>query len=209
MTSCTATIKTEFSGAAEGARRATGAVPENSRFGSSQPIVVLGHRQLIDVDKHLLPGRVNRGDKVLVNRFRRQRELLAENIQQPVTADETHHMITAGFGLRQRVAWGGVRIRKANQVPTLLKHRQRRFPFQLAIAIPTVVLLLKEQRLWTQLVGTFHRYPAQEPAAIVIIALLDHAVTPRLSHRNEPPPHSSTPPQPHPTPNTPTATPTP
>src|SRR6266478_1280742 len=169
MTSVTSMINTEFSWAAEGARRATGAVQENSRLVSSQPIVVFGNRQILDLHEH-----------VFVDRFGRQGKLLAKDIQQRITADETHQMVTARLGLRQRVPWRGVRVRKANQVQALLKHRQRRFPFQLAIAIAAVVLLLKEQRLRAQFVSAFHPDLSQEPASVMVIEFLHYAVAPRL-----------------------------
>src|SRR2546427_2128262 len=186
MTSVTSMINTEFSWAAEGARRATGAVQENSRLVSSQPIVVFGNRQILDLHEQLLAAHVDRRDHVFVDPFGRQGKLLAKDIQQRITADETHQMVTARCGLRQRVPGRGVRVGKANQVQALLKHRQRRFPFQLAIAIAAVVLLLKEQRLRAQFVSAFHPNLSQEPTSVMVIEFFHHAVAPRLSQRYEP-----------------------
>src|SRR5258708_30714980 len=90
MTSVTAMINTEFSWAAEGARWATGAVQENSCLISSQPIVVFCNRQIFNIHQQLLAAHVDRRDHVFVDRFRRQGKLLAKDIQQRVTADETH-----------------------------------------------------------------------------------------------------------------------
>src|SRR5256712_2811567 len=89
MTSVTSMISTEFSWAAEGARRATGAVQENSRLISSQPIVVFGNRQIFDIHQQLLAAHVDRRDHVFVDRFRRQGKLLAKDIQQRIAADKT------------------------------------------------------------------------------------------------------------------------
>src|SRR5258708_8297075 len=186
MTSVTAMINTEFSWAAEGARWATGAVQENSCLISSQPIFVFCYGQIFNILQQLLAAHVDRRDHVFVDRLRRQGKLLAKDIQERVTADETHQVVTARFGLRQRVAWRGIRVRKANQVPALLKHRQRRFPFQLAIAIAAVVVLLKEQRLPAQFLSAFHLALSPEPPSMMVIEFLHDAVAPRLGHRNEP-----------------------
>src|SRR2546428_10630658 len=186
MTSVTSMINTEFSWAAEGARRATGAVQEHSRLVSSQAIVASGTRQILVLHEQLWAPRVDRRDHVFVDRFGRQGKLLAKDIQQRITADETHQMVTARCGLRQRVPGRGVRVGKANQVQALLKHRQRRFPFQLAIAIAAGCLLLKKQRLRAQFVSAFHPNLSPEPTSVMGIEFFHHAVSPRLSPKYEP-----------------------
>src|SRR5260370_16789773 len=130
MTSVTAMINAEFAWAAEGARWATGAAQENSCLISSQPIVVFCNRQIFNIHQQLLAAHVDRRDHVFVDRFRRQGKLLAKDIQERVTADETHQVVTARFGLRQRVAWPGIRVRKPNHSPALPKHPHPPFPFQ-------------------------------------------------------------------------------
>src|SRR5260370_34364467 len=138
MTSVTGMINSEFSWAAEGGRWATGAVQENSCLISSQPIVVFCNRQIFNIHQQLLAAHVDRRDHVFVDRLRRQGKLLAKDIQERVTADETHQVVTAPFALRHQLAWPRTRVPKSNQVPALPHHRQQRCPFQLAIAIAAV-----------------------------------------------------------------------
>src|ERR1700694_5850007 len=76
------------------------------------------------------------------------------------------------------------RVRKADLTAALLQCGLRSSPLQLCIAITAIMLLLKKQRLWAEI-----RYSAdgtQAPLPVMVVELLHHAVSPRLSHGDEP-----------------------
>src|SRR5204862_2240877 len=124
------------------------------------------------------------GDHVFVNNFRRHPELLPEDIQHCVAANETHQMITAALWLGQRMFWRSGGFRKSNRC---LPHSHlRRAPLQLGVAIPRVMFHFKDQRFSMQVLGSLHQHAAQKTAAVMVIKLLYDTVTPRLSHRNKP-----------------------
>src|SRR5882724_12187499 len=89
MTSFTDRLLVSVSLAAQGARRATGAVKETAGQSSSEPVVVLVNDYLIHHDAEFLSSHIDSGNHIFVNNFRRHPELLAEDIQHGVPTNET------------------------------------------------------------------------------------------------------------------------
>src|SRR6266851_2401123 len=175
----------KFAGAAQGARRATGAVPANF-VRSSRRIIKLRHDQIIDTHAQPLARHVDSGHCIFVDRFRRQTKPLTKDIQQGITPNKTNQVVATTLGLWQRVARRGHRVRKSERLATQLQRHLRRPSLQLRVAITAIVLLLKDQRSWRQLVTILNLFAAQEPLAVMVIELFNHSVPPRLGRRNEP-----------------------
>src|SRR2546423_15582371 len=89
MTSFTDDLLVLVSLAAQGARRATGAVKETGGQNSSEPVIVLVNDYLVHRNAEFLSSHIDSGDHVLVNNFRRHAELLTEDIQHGVAPQQT------------------------------------------------------------------------------------------------------------------------
>src|SRR5438552_6943247 len=171
---------------AEGARRATEAVKVVPDTNSSQVVIVLINNHVIQNNFELLLSYVDRCNHILVESFRRQPKLLAENVQHRLTTNESHHVITTALWLRQRMLRCARQFRKAKLVSGSCQSHLRRTALQLSVAISGVMLFFKGQRFPPQLIHTFHGNSSQEPTAVMVIELFYHAISPRLSHRYEP-----------------------
>ena len=90
-------------GATKGARRATG-VASCDLAGRRSPraVLVLSDRSTIDANTQPLLLNVYRGNSVFICSLRGHLESLTKDIQHQITPDETHQVISAGGGLRQR-----------------------------------------------------------------------------------------------------------
>src|SRR6185295_380192 len=100
MTSFTHGLMVSVSLAAQGARRATGAVKETAAQSSSEPIVVLVNDYFVHLNTQFLSSHINGGDHIFVNNFRRHSEPFAEDIEHRVTTNETHHVVATMLRLR-------------------------------------------------------------------------------------------------------------
>src|SRR2546425_9918895 len=105
MTSFTDDLLMLVSLAAQGARRATGAVKETAGQNSSEPVIVLVNDCLVHRNAEFLSSHIDGGDHVLVNNFRRHPELLTGDIKHRIAANETDQVIAAAFRLRQGMFW--------------------------------------------------------------------------------------------------------
>src|SRR5258705_4870326 len=186
MTSFTASCPGPVSLATEGARRATEAVKETRTRHSSQVVIVFINNHLVQGDFELLLGDIDGRNHVFVDGLRRQPEFLAKDVQQRLTTNKPYQVIVAALGLGQRVLWRRGRFRKTTLLLFGCQGHLRRAPLQLGVAVPGIMLLFKEQRFADQFGQIFHLHSPQEPPAVVVIELFDHAVAPRLSQRNEP-----------------------
>src|SRR6266850_3375546 len=184
MTSFTDDLLVAVSLAAQGARRATGAVKEIAGQSSSEPIIMFVNNDLIHGDAEFLSSHIDSRDHIFVNNFWRHPELLPKDIQHGVATDEAHQMIAAALWLRQRMCWGYRRFRKPDLC--LPESHLRRASLQLGVAIASVMFCFKDQRLLIKFLRSLHQHPAQEATAIVIVKLFHNAVAPGLGHRNKP-----------------------
>ena len=141
---------------------------------------------IIDFDSHYLTRNINRGDHVLVSRFRRQLESFAEHIEDSVAPDEPNQVVAARVWLGQRAPRCVGPIGKANYFAALFKGRLGCSTLQFSVSITAVMMLLKQQRLLFQILHAFHRDPPQETISEVIIELFHYAISPRLRHWDEP-----------------------
>src|SRR6266542_4444444 len=103
MTSFTDGLLVSVALAAQGARRATGAVKATVGQSSSEPVVVLVNDYFVHRNAQFLSGHIDSRDHIFVNNFRRHPEPFAEDIEHRVTADETYQVVAATLGLRQRM----------------------------------------------------------------------------------------------------------
>src|SRR2546425_3613142 len=170
--------------AAQGARRATGAVKETAGQSSSEPIVVLVNDYLVHHDAQFLSSHIDGRDHIFVYNFWRHPEPFAEDIEHGVTTDETHQVVASALWLRQGMFWCRGRFRKPN-LRSAQSHL-RRASLQLSVAIPRVMFGFKDQRFSIQVLCALHHHATQESTAVMVIKLFHDAVTPRLSHRNKP-----------------------
>src|ERR1041385_622819 len=100
MTSVTDTLLVSVSLAAQGARRATGAVNETAGPTSSEPIVMFVNHNLIQSNAQFLSRHIDGRDHVLVNNFWGHPELLAEDVQHGVAPNETHQVVATALWFR-------------------------------------------------------------------------------------------------------------
>src|SRR5436189_4655242 len=114
MTSFTDSLVVSVPLAAQGARTATGAVKATAGQSSSKPVVVLVNDYFVHPNAQLLSSHIDSRDHIFVNNFRRHHEPFAEDIEHRVAADETHQVVAATLGLRQRMFWRRGRFRMAN-----------------------------------------------------------------------------------------------
>src|SRR3954468_2427966 len=91
--------------AASGVRRATEAAKQNPARNSSELVIALFNNRLIHSDAEFLPRHIDSRYHIFVDRFGRQAEFFAEDIQQTIAANEAHQMITAAIRLRQGMLW--------------------------------------------------------------------------------------------------------
>src|SRR5687768_12996139 len=184
MTSVTDSLSVSLSLAAQGARRATGAVKESVGLNSSEPIVVLVNNDLIDFDAKLLSRHIDGRDHIFVSKLWRQPEFLAEDVQHGVATDETHQVIATALGLGQRMLGCCGRFRQSNL--GLPQRHLWRASLQLGVAIARVMFCFKDQRFSIQVLSSLHQHAAQETTAVMVIKLFHDPVTPRFSHGNKP-----------------------
>src|SRR5262245_49764683 len=99
------------------------------------------------VEKHLqtLPSDVHRCAHVLVESFRWRRELLAEDVENTLAANEADEVIVAGFWLGQGVTRGLVGLWKTQGDPRRGQGSRGRLAAQRAVAIQRVVALFEER----------------------------------------------------------------
>src|SRR6185503_5319031 len=174
-------------GATEGARRATG-VASCELAGRRSPRAVLKLSDRCSIDRNTQPLLLNvyRGNGVFICSLKGHLESLPKDIQQQITPDETHQVISTAGGLRQRPSGRLRRLGKAQALPTLIKRSLRRPSSQLTVPISSIVFLLEHQRFLSQVFFSLHCYSAKKATSVVIVKLLHHAVPPRLTHWNEP-----------------------
>src|SRR5260370_9317447 len=184
MTSFTDGVLVAVAAAAQGARRATGAVREAAGQSSSEAVIVLVNDYLVHRNAQFLSGHIDSRDHIFVNNFRRHPEPFAEDIEHRVAADETHQVVATTFGLRQRMFWRRGRFREPNL--SLPQSHWRCATLQLGVAIPRVMFRFKDQRLSIKLLCSLHQYAAQETTAVMVVKFFHDAVAPRLGHRNKP-----------------------
>jgi hypothetical protein len=127
-----------------------------------------------------------RGNGVFICSLKGHLESLTKDIQHQITPDETHQVISAGGGLRERASGRLSRLGKAHGLATLIKGSLRRPPSQLAVPVSSIVFLLEYQRLLAQVFFSLHCHSAKKTTSVVIVKLLHDAVPPRLAHWNKP-----------------------
>src|SRR5262245_59780905 len=100
-------------GATKGARRATRVAScELADRRSPRAVLIFSDGCTIDANTQLLLLNVYRSNSVFICSLKGHLESLTKDIQQQITADETHQVISAGGGLRQRPSGGLSRFRK-------------------------------------------------------------------------------------------------
>src|SRR5689334_16126520 len=184
MRSVTDTLLVWVSLAAQGARRATGAVNETAGPTSSEPIVMFVNDNLIQSNAQFLSRHIDGRDHILVNNFWRHPELLAEDVQHGVAPNETHQVVATALWFRQRMSGCSGRFRKPNRGAS--QSHLWCAPLQLGVAIARVMFRFKDQRFSIQILCSLHQHAAQKTTAVMVIKLFHHAITPRLGYRNKP-----------------------
>ena len=187
MTSFTHSEFAKSHGATKGARRATEVAPcDLAGRRSPCSILVLSDRSTINANAQLLLPNVYGGNSIFICGLRRHLELLTKDIQQQVTPDESHQVISTVGRLRQRIFRSPDRFRKPDGVPTLIKRFQRSLSSELAVPVTRIVFLLEYQRLFSQVFFSLHCNPSKKATSVVIVKLFNDPIPPRLSHRNKP-----------------------
>ena len=153
-------------GATEGARRATVVALCELAGRSPGAVLILGDRCAIDANTQPLLLNVYRGNSVFICSLTRHLESLTKDIQHQITPYETHQVISAGSGLRERASWSLSRFGKSHGLATLIKRSLRRPPSQLAVPVSSIVFLLEYQRLLSQVLFSLHCHSTKKTASV-------------------------------------------
>src|SRR6266850_1561921 len=147
---------------------------------------MLFNHYIIHGDSELLTVHVDGGGHVLIYSLGWKAKLFAEDIQHRVTPNEAYQVIAAALRLRQRMFGRLGRSRKSYRLLSVAERHHRSTSLQLGIAIPSIMLLFKDQRFVAQFIHACHNDSSKKTTTVVVIELFNHAVTPGFGQRNEP-----------------------
>jgi hypothetical protein len=129
---------------------------------------------------------IDRSHNVFILGLGRSRKKLSEDVQAKVTSDKPHEMITSHFRFIQRVPWRQFSVWKNQLSSHASQSGERRLTIKFAIAIRAVVSVLVRERFHMELSRGGHDDLGEKLLAVMVVELLDHPVSPRLSDRDKP-----------------------